>query len=67
MHEITQEQALNRFRAKKTYGVTLKDIAGEFGVSTAFVSAVMSGEKPMTEPMLKAVGVTKRTVFEATE
>ena len=66
MPEITQEEALDLLRAKKTYGVRLKDIAGEFGVSTAFVSAVLAGEKAMTDAMLASVGVSRRTIYETT-
>ena len=64
MTEITKEQALSRLRAKKSYGVTIADLAKEFGVSTSFMSAVLSGQKAMTKPMLAAVGVTRRTVYE---
>ena len=65
--QITEDQALKRLRAKKTWGVTLADLGEEFGVSAQFISQVMSGKKPMTEPMLKAIGVTRRTVYETTD
>lgn len=67
MPEITEEQTLNRLRAKKSYGVTLADMAGDFGVTPQFVSMVLAGKKPMTDAMLAAVGVRRRVVFEETE
>lgn len=67
MPEITEEQALDRLRAKKSYGVTLADLGDEFGVSKQFIGQVLAGTKPMTDPMLKAVGVARRTIFETTE
>lgn len=61
--EITAEHALERLRAKITYGVKIKDLAAEFGVSPPFMSAVLSGAKGMTEPMLDAVGVERRVSY----
>ena len=67
MKEITKEEALNRLRAMKTYGVKLSDLAARFEVSSSFVSAVLSGQKAMNEQMLEAVGVTRRTIYETNE
>lgn len=66
MPEITEEQALERLRAKKGYGVKLADLAEEFGVSVPFMSNVLTGRRGMTEPMLKAIGVTRRKIYETT-
>lgn len=67
MQEITQEQALNRLRAKVGYDKKVKDLAADFSVSAAFMSDVLSGKKGMTEPMLQAIGVTRRVTYETTE
>ena len=67
MKEITEKEALERLRAKKTYGVRISDMASEFGVSAAFMSAVLTGSKGMTEPMLLSVGVTRRVIYETQE
>ena len=67
MQEITEEQALERLRDKKTYGVTLADLGAEFGVSKQFVGQVLKGSKPMTKAMLASIGVTRRTIYEAQE
>ena len=67
MQQITEEQALERLRAKKTYGVTLADLSAEFGVSAQFVGQVLAGSKPMTDAMLDSIGVTRRTIYEAQE
>lgn len=63
MREITQEEALERLRAKVSYDCKIKDLAAQFGVSAAFMSCVLSGKKVMTEPMLESVGVRRRTTY----
>ena len=67
MQEITEEQALERLRAKKIYGGTLADLGAEFCVSAQFVCQVLAGSKPMTKAMLASIGVTRRTIYEAQE
>jgi hypothetical protein len=61
--EITEEQALNRLRARIAYGRRIKDLADQFQVSIQFMSAVLSGKKKMTEPMLKSIGVRRSIVY----
>lgn len=67
MKEITEEQALNRLRAKVSYNVKIKDVAKEFGVSPAFMCSVMAGKDPMTENMQQEIGVERRIAYFATE
>lgn len=67
MQEISEDQVLNRLRAKVSYGKKIKDLADDFGVSAAFMSMVLAGKRPITEPMLKAIGVRRHTVYEAVE
>lgn len=63
MAEITKDQALDRLRAKISYDKKIKDLAKDFGVSSAFMSCVLSGKKSMTEKMLSAVGVRRVTTY----
>jgi antitoxin component HigA of HigAB toxin-antitoxin module len=65
MAEITKNQALNRLRAKISYDKKIKDLAKDFGVSSPFMSAVLSGKKSMTEQMLNAVGVRRVVTYFA--
>lgn len=64
--QITEEQARDRLKAKIGYSMKVKDLAVEFGVSSPFMSMVLAGKRDMTEPMLKAIDVTKITTFETT-
>lgn len=63
MAQITEEQALNRLRAKIRYGHKIKHLAESFGVSAAFMSTVLAGKKSMTGPMLAKIGVRRAVVF----
>ena len=65
--QISEEQVLNRLRAKIGYDTKVKDLADQFEVSAAFMSMVLSGKRPATEPMLDAIGVRKTVIFETTE
>jgi transcriptional regulator with XRE-family HTH domain len=64
---ITEEQALNRLRAKIGYSKKIKDLAADFGVSPPFMSAVLAGDKRMTDRMLKSIAVRRRVTFETDE
>ena len=63
MNEITEEQALNRLRAKVGYRHGIGAVAKEFKISQPFMSRVLAGKDPMTEPMLKDIGVQRMTKF----
>ena len=64
--QITEADALERLRAKVGYSVKIKDLAKTYGVSAPFMSRVLSGKDPMTEPMLKSIGVRRVVTFETT-
>lgn len=61
--EIAESDALALLRARVTYRFNISNLADEFDVSVSFMSAVLQGKKRMTEPMLKAVGVERRTIY----
>lgn len=63
MKEITKQDALDLLRARVAYETRIKDLATEFGVSQAFMGAVLAGQKRMTDPMLASIGVTRKTVY----
>lgn len=63
-NQITEKQVLDRLRAKINYQTKIKDLAAEFEVSPAFMSMVLAGKKPITGPMLAAVGVRRIEVYE---
>lgn len=63
MKEISEQEVLERLRARKPYGTLLKDLAAEFDVSVAFMSAVLLGKKRPTHRMLKTIGVEKQAVY----
>jgi plasmid maintenance system antidote protein VapI len=65
--QITEDQARERLRAKIGYGRKIKDLADEMGVSNSFMSAVLKGDKPITEPMLEAIGVERQTIYVTKE
>ena len=64
--QITEAEALQKLRDKVSYSTKIKHLAEGCGVSAAFMSMVLSGNKPMTEPMLKSIGVRKVVIFETT-
>lgn len=63
MQEISEQDALERLRSRVSYGKPATALAGEFGVSQAFMSAVLSGKKRMTDPMLKSIGIERRVTY----
>jgi len=65
--KITEDQALERLKARISYDFKMKDLAAEFDVSAAFMSMVLGGKKPMTKAMLDAISVRKTTIYETTE
>lgn len=67
MSEISEHDALERLRARISYGMRIKALAEEFGVSQAFMSMVLAGQKRMTGPMLKSIGVERRVTYWTTE
>lgn len=63
---MTEAEALNRFRERVTYGFNQSDLAKEFGVSRSFMSAVLSGQKKMTQTMLASLGLRRVTKIKHT-
>lgn len=61
--EISEVAALEKLRALITYTVKIKDLAKRFGVSSAAMSAILSGKKRMSDDMLKAIGVRCVVVY----
>ena len=63
MKEISEQEVLERLRARKSYGTLIKDLAAEFDVSVSFMSAVLLGQKRPSQKMLKAIGVERRFAY----
>jgi hypothetical protein len=63
MKEISKQEVLERLRARKPYGTLLKDLAAEFDVSVAFMSAVLRGQKRIPDSMLGTIGVERRVAY----
>lgn len=63
MKEISEQEALELLRAQISYGKRITGLAKELGVSQAFMSAVLLGQKRMTDDMLKLIGVERRTTY----
>lgn len=63
MREISEQDALERLRARISYGMRIKTLATKFGVSQAFMSMVLAGKKRMTEPMLRSIGVERKVTY----
>jgi len=63
MKEISEQEALELLRAQISYGRRITGLAKELGVSQAFMSAVLAGQKRMTDPMLKLIGVERRVTY----
>lgn len=61
--EISEAEALKKLRAFITYDVKIKDLAKRFGVSSAAMSATLSGKRKMTDEMLTAIGVRCVVVY----
>lgn len=64
---LTEKEVLQRLRNMVRYEVKIKDLAVKFNVSAAFMSMVLSGKKPITEPMLKHLCVEKIITFRQTQ
>jgi hypothetical protein len=65
--EITEEEALDRLRSRLGYRYSQKDMAEEFGVSAAFMSAVITGKSNIPDYMLSAIGVERKVVYRVIE
>ncbi len=63
MKEISEQEALELLRAQISYSRRITGLAKELGVSQAFMSAVLLGQKRMTDDMLKLIGVERRTTY----
>lgn len=63
MKEITEQEALELLRSQVSYGKRITHLAKELGVSQAFMSMVLAGQKRMTDPILKSIGVERRTTY----
>lgn len=63
MKEISEQEALELLRSQISYGRRITGLAKELGVSQAFMSAVLLGQKRMTDDMLKFIGVERRTTY----
>ena len=63
MKEISEQEVLERLRARKPYGTLLKNLAAEFDVSVAFMSAVLLGQKRIPDRMLRAIGVERKVAY----
>lgn len=60
---LADDDVVARLRALVPPGEPQSVLAKRFGVSTAFVSAVLSGKKKPTGPMLDAIGVERVQVY----
>ena len=60
---ISKDDALAMLKSKISYAFKIKDMAAMFNVSCAFMSAVLSGKKQMTEPMLDHIGVERTVTY----
>lgn len=65
--EITERDALERLRSRIRYEFKATDMAAEFGVSDAFMSAVLAGKKRPTDTMLRSVGIFRRVAYFESE
>ena len=60
---LTKQQIIEKLRKEtESYG-SMSVFASKAGVSTAFVSAVLKGEKLPSGKILKALGYEKKTVY----
>lgn len=57
MTVVTREYALDLLRSRIGFDTKQTDLAEEFKVSPAFMSAVLNGQKKMTKEMMASVGV----------
>jgi predicted transcriptional regulator len=60
---ITEDAALDLLKGWIAYDFTQAELAQEFGVTPAFMSAVLKGKKRMTAPMLAFVGVRREVCY----
>jgi transcriptional regulator with XRE-family HTH domain len=64
MTTITEEQVLEMLRSKITYSYKQSDLAADLGVTTGYVSMLMTGKTKPSAKILKYLGLRRAFYIE---